>query len=96
MRLILVSIALVLVGSACGSSSANDCVEYAAEVRFQMENSESADDLMEWLQDTSEHAAKLIQADPQRAQPCADAVIEATFSAGFRELEAELDSLLDQ
>jgi hypothetical protein len=61
-----------------------------------MEHAASPDDVMQWLEDTSEHAARLIQADPDRAQPCADAIIEATFSAGFADLEAELDSLLDQ
>lgn len=95
-RLIAVSIALAIASAACGSSSADNCSDYAAEVRFQMEHAENPDDLMDWLQDTSEHAAKLIQADPDRAQPCADAIIEATFSAGIMEFEAELDSLLNQ
>lgn len=94
--MIIGSIAFALISTACGSSSASNCVEYAAEVRFQMENADTADDVMDWLEDTSEHAAKLIQANPDLAQPCADAIIEATFSAGFMELEAELDSLLDQ
>ena len=88
--------ALAIASTGCGSSTANNCFDYAAEVRFQMEHAASADDLMDWLQDTSEHAAKLIQADPNNAQPCADAIIEATFSAGIMEFEAELDSLLDQ
>ena len=85
-----------MISSGCASSTASNCVEYAAEVRFEMEHAENADDLMQWLEDTSEHAAKLIQADPDRAQPCADAIIEAMFSAGIMEFESELDLLLDQ
>jgi len=85
-----------MISSGCASSTASDCVEYAAEVRFETEHAENADDLMRWLEDTSEHAATLIRADPDRAQPCADAIIEATFSAGLMEFESELDLLLDQ
>jgi hypothetical protein len=90
------SLLIALISAGCASSSASNCAEYASEVRFQMEHADTAEDLMGWLQDTSEHAAKLIQADPARADSCATAILEATFSAGFAELEAEIDVLLDQ
>ena len=95
-RATVAAVVLAVMSAACSSSSAVNCVEYASEVRFQMEHAKTPDDVMKWLKTTSEHAAKLIQADPNQAQLCAEAIIEATFSAGFADLEAELESLLDQ
>jgi histidine ammonia-lyase len=86
-----VAITLALLVGSCGGSRASNCAEYAAEVRQHVEQAESAEELMDWLQDTSEHAAKLIQASPQQAQPCADAILEATFGAAAIELESFLN-----
>jgi hypothetical protein len=84
------AVALTLVVASCGGSRAANCTEYAAEVRQQVERAESSEALMDWLQQTSQHAAELIQASPQQAQACADAILEATFGAAAMELESLL------
>lgn len=86
---VVMTLALVVVS--CGGSQAANCTEYAAEVRQHVEQAESAEELMDWIQDTSEHAANLMQASPQQAQPCADAIVEATFGAAAIELESLLE-----
>lgn len=96
MRTTLLSLLLALVAASCGGSQASNCTEYAAEVRHEMENADSAEDLMRWLEDTSEHAARLIQSDPDNAEPCAEAMLEAMFTAGVREFEQMLDSAFNE
>lgn len=89
MHCLLVVLSLLVVS--CGGSRAANCAEYAAEVRQQVEATESAEQLMQWLQDTSEHAAKLIQAAPSQGEVCAEAILEATFGAALVELESLLE-----
>jgi len=92
MRTTLLILMFALATASCGGSQAANCSEYAAEVRHEMENADSAEDLMRWLEDTSEHAARLIQSDPDDAEPCAEAMLEAMLTAGVREFEQMLDS----
>jgi len=84
------AIALTLAAASCGGSRAANCTEYAAEVRQQAAQAESAEELMDWLQDSSEHAAKLMQASPPQGQACADAILEAMLSAAVEDFASLL------
>ena len=51
----------------------------------------SADDLSDFINDTEEHAARLIANDPDNAQPCVDAILEAMLTGAFDDLDSFLD-----
>lgn len=85
-----------LVAGACSlpgssSSDASSCAEYASEVRALMATTTNADEVNDFLNDTEEHAARLIQKDPGNGQPCADALLEALFTAADREFAEAFD-----
>ena len=90
MRLSILILAGALALSSCSSgSSASSCTAYAAEVRALIDGGASGDEIERFLETTEEHVAKLIMNDPERGEPCAEAVLEAVFTAGFADFEAE-------
>jgi hypothetical protein len=91
-RVLTICVALTIALSACGGpTSAGSCTEYAAQIREVMNDGIAGEELAAFVEDTSGHAARLIQSDPDAAQPCVDAILEATFSAAFEEIESLLD-----
>jgi hypothetical protein len=89
-----ICIALALVGASCGGAS--NCTEYAAELDDLLATTNSAQEVLDWIDDTSDDVARLILDSESDGQVCAEAILEAMFTAGFKELEAELDSLLSE
>jgi hypothetical protein len=90
-RVLAAALPLMLLLGSCGSgSSASTCDEYAAEVRELVDSDAGPEEIERFLEETGEHVAKLITDDPDRAQPCADAVFNALFTAEFANLEADL------
>jgi hypothetical protein len=71
-------------------------MEYAAELDERMAAADSAEEVLEWIEDTSDDVARLIQQSESDGQVCAEAILEAMFTASLSELEAELDSLLSE
>lgn len=86
---------IAVVAASCGGSVSN-CAEYAAAVEQKLAEAASAEEVFEWLEDTSQEAARLIQESGADAQACAGAILEAMFTAGALELEAELESLFSE
>ncbi|MGB9358873.1 MAG: hypothetical protein WCC01_09970 [Acidimicrobiia bacterium] len=83
---------LALVAASCGgATSASTCTEYAAEVDRLVASGASADELSSFVSDTEEHVAQLISKDPDRAEPCVTAVLEAMFTGAFEDLESMFD-----
>ena len=72
--------------SCSGTTSSSTCVEYAAEVQDMIASGASADDLSSFVSETDEHVALLISKDPENAEPCANAVLEAMFTGAFEDL----------
>ena len=92
-RAIAISLAAIVFATACASSSADSCREYAAEVDALLASGADAAAVEDFINDTEEHVAKLISKDPDNAGPCADAIFTALLESAFAELEAELDDL---
>lgn len=90
MRSLLVVLALV-VASCGGTTSSSTCAEYSAEVESLIASGASADELSSFVSDTEEHVARLISNDPDRAEPCVTAVLEAMFTGAFDDLESMFD-----
>lgn len=90
----ILSITLVSAVSACGGAA--NCAEYAAAVEQKLAEATSAEEVFEWLEETSEEAARLIQRSGADGEACAGAIFEAMFTAGAMELEAEIDSLFSE
>ncbi|MCP4307615.1 MAG: hypothetical protein GY926_21205 [bacterium] len=85
-------IVIALVAASCGGgSSATTCLEYASEIHEMIDSGASADELTAFIDETDEHAARIISADPDKAGPCVDAILEASFSAAFDDLEELLE-----
>ena len=83
---------LALVAASCGdATSSSTCTEYAAEVDRLVASGASADELSSFVSDTEEHVARLISNDPDRAEPCVTAVLEAMFTGAFEDLESMFD-----
>ena len=79
---------LVLLAASCGGgTSASTCLEYAGELHEMIDSGASADELTAFLDDTDEQVARIMSADPEKAGPCVDAILEASFSAAFEDLE---------
>ena len=91
----LITLALVVTLAACGSPATN-CTEYAAELDDRLAASDSAEDILNWIDDTADDVARLIHQSESDGEICATAILEAMFTAGLSELEAELDSLLSE
>ena len=92
MRLRILTLCLLLLAAACSQGSrAGSCREFAAEVDDLLARDVPAVELEAFIQDSEEHVARLMADDPGRAEPCATAVLEAMFTAGFAELESLLD-----
>lgn len=90
-QLLIAALPFVLaLGSCGGATSASTCAEYAAEVEQIIQSGADPEEIEQFLEDTGEHVARLITDDPDRAQPCADAVLNALFTAEFANLEADL------
>ncbi len=79
-------LALVFAIGACGDAKAESCYEYAGQIDDLIAAGDN-DALSSFIEDSEEHVARLINDDPDRAQPCADAVLEAVFVVGFADLE---------
>ena len=90
--------ALMLSTAACGGpTSAANCTEYAADIQRQIDAAESPEELLEWLEATSEHAARLIHgSSPAAGEQCVAALLQAMFAAGAMELEGLLDIAFDE
>lgn len=93
-RRCILSITLIVALGACGGAA--NCTEYAAAVEQKLAEAGSAEEVLEWLEETSEEAARLIQRSGSDGEACAGAILEAMFAAGAMELEAELDSLFSE
>jgi len=92
MKLRILMIALLLLSTGCSQGSrAGSCAEFAGEVNDLIARDVPAAELESFIQDSEERVAKLIAADPDRAEPCVTAVMEALFTAGFAELEGLLE-----
>ena len=91
----MVFVALALLAASC-SGSANNCTEYAAELNQRLAAAERPQEVLDWIDDTSDDVARLIQRSESDGQVCAEAILGAMFTAGLNELEAELDSLLSE
>ena len=89
MRILLIATLLAAL-TGCTNSIAN-CDDYAAEVRSLIEDGASPERLETYLQETEEQVARLISRDPDAADACVGAVLEATCAIGFGELESLLD-----
>mgnify|MGYP001811704218 CR=1 FL=1 len=85
------TIVVAMAGASCGgaTSSAATCDEYAAELAGQARSGASPEEVAEFVEDTSEHVANLIAANPEDAQACADAVIEAVLSTGLADFSED-------
>lgn len=85
-RILLILVLLLAAGCSQGSQ-ASSCQEFAIEVDDLLARDASVAEIETFIQDSEERVAKLISADPDRAEPCVTAVMEAMFTAGFAELE---------
>lgn len=91
-RIPIVALVLTILSASCGgATSASNCTEYAAQLNQMIREGASGEELSVFIEDTSEHAARLIQKNPDGAQPCVDSILEATFSAAFEDIDAFLD-----
>jgi hypothetical protein len=87
-RLRTATAAVALLAASCGgSTSASTCLEYAGELHKTIDSGASADELTAFIDDTDEQVARIRSADPDKAGPCVDAILEASFSAAFEDLE---------
>ena len=77
---------LALALPACSGTNADNCWEYAAEIDELIENG-TPEELSAHIEATEEHVARLMMDDPDRAQPCVEAVLEAVFVAEFADFE---------
>ena len=85
-------IVVALLATSCGGgSSATTCLEYAGEIHEMIDSGASADELTSFIDKTDERAARIMSADPEKAGPCVDAILEASFSAAFEDLEVLFD-----
>ncbi len=83
-------LAIALLAAACGGGSqAATCSDYAAEIQTLLDGSTSGGDVEQFLEKTEEHVAHLMMEDPDRATPCVEAVLEATFHVGFEDFDWE-------
>ena len=80
-------VAIALASASCGGgSSTSTCLEHAGEIHELIDSGAAAEDITTFLSDTKEHAARLIAGDPDKASPCVDAILEASFSAAFEDI----------
>jgi hypothetical protein len=87
-RLRTATAAVALLAASCGgSTSASTCLEYAGELHKTIDSGASADELTAFIDDTDEQVARIRSADPDKAGPCVDAILEASFSAAFEDVE---------
>jgi hypothetical protein len=91
----MICLALALASASCGSRATN-CTDYAAELDERLAATDNAQEVLDWIDDTSDDVARLIQKSEGDGRVCVEAILEAMFTAGFKELEAELDSLLSE
>ena len=87
-RLRNVAFVVALAAASCGGgTSATTCLEYAGELHEMIDSGASADELTSFIDETDEQVARIISADPEKAGPCVDAILEASFSAAFEDLD---------
>lgn len=79
-------LAIVFAVGACGDAKAESCYEYAGQIDELIAAGDN-EALSSFIESSEEHVARLISDDPDRAQPCVEAVLEAVFVAGFADLE---------
>lgn len=90
-RIRIFAVVMAIVSAACsGGSAASSCAEYAGEIDDLIASGASAEELSAFIDDTEEHAARLIAADTDNAGPCVEAIMEAMFSSAFEDLESFL------
>ena len=94
-RRFLLGVVLLVAAASCGGEFSS-CSEYAAAIEQKLNEAGNAEEVFEWLEGTSEEAARLIQQSGADAEACAGAILEAMFTAGALELEAEFDSLFSE
>ena len=90
-RLLVLSAAGLLLVS-CATQEAGTCAEYESQVRDLLERDVSGDQIEVFLTETEQVVARLIAEQPERADACVTAILEATFAAGFAELESLLEN----
>jgi len=84
---------LLLLVSACApvGGASGTCADYAAEVRALLGSGATASEIGSFLDGTEERVARLvIDAGAENAQPCVDAVFEATFTMADRDFAEQL------
>lgn len=89
-RVGVVCAAIALVCASCGGG-VSSCSDYAAELEERVAVADSAQEVLDWIDGTSDDVARLIRRSATDGQVCVEAILEAMFAAGFKELEAELD-----
>ena len=90
MRRCISGITFALACSACGGAAS--CAEYPAAVEQKLAGATNAEEVFEWLEETSEEAARLTRWSGADREACAGAILEAMFTAGALGLETELES----
>ena len=91
MKRTVLTIVLALLAGSCSGSGGFNCEEYASELRLMIERDAPAAEIETYLESTEEEVARVLIDRPEDAGPCVDAVLEATFMAGFSGLEDMLD-----
>ncbi len=90
MRLLVTIAVAVLLLSGC-AGSVDSCADYADQVGDLLSRDAPGPEIERFLENTEEQVARLIAANPEEAEACVGAVLEATFAIGFAELESLLD-----
>ena len=76
------AVVAILVASCGGDAAPASCAEYAADLRQKAETL-TAEEMSNYIDDTAEQVARLLQSDPADGEVCATAVLEALFSTGL-------------
>jgi len=86
-----ITVAFGLVATACGGATSNSatCEEYAAELAARARGGATPEEVVEFVEETSEHVAHLIARNADDARVCADAVIEAVLSSGLADFSEQ-------
>lgn len=86
-----ITVVFTLAVASCGGVSSNSatCDEYAAELAARARDGATPEEVVEFVEETSEHVAHLIAGNPEDAQVCADAVIEAVLSSGLADFSEQ-------
>ncbi|MBT8203191.1 MAG: hypothetical protein KJO17_08925 [Acidimicrobiia bacterium] len=93
-RTAFVALVAVVAASCNPASDAGTCREYAAEVGELIRETSTAGEIQDFLNATESHVAELILAERNSpdAELCAEAVLEATFTAADREFSEQFEN----